>query len=118
MTPLLRPVTKMKYSMPASLASSTTCWMSGRSTTGSISFGMALVAGRKRVPRPATGKTALRIFFIARPLVHRVAHGVADFRDREGLGDDAVHERLDVVGAHALLRVARDHHDAQVRMQA
>jgi hypothetical protein len=24
---------------------------------------MDLVAGRKRVPRPATGKTALRIFF-------------------------------------------------------
>ena len=56
MTPLLRPVTKMKCSMPASRASSTTCWISGRSTTGSISFGMALVAGRKRVPRPATGK--------------------------------------------------------------
>src|SRR5581483_5005446 len=33
---------------------------SGRSTTGSISFGIALVAGRNRVPRPATGKTALR----------------------------------------------------------
>ena len=28
---------------------------------GSISFSTALVAGRKRVPRPATGKTALRI---------------------------------------------------------
>ena len=26
------------------------------------SFGIALVAGRTRVPRPATGKTALRIF--------------------------------------------------------
>src|SRR5262245_30484594 len=52
----------MKCSMPASRASSTTCWMSGRSTTVSISFGMALVAGRKRVPRPATGNTALRIF--------------------------------------------------------
>src|ERR1700745_4020544 len=34
--------------------------MSGLSTTGSISFGIALVAGRKRVPNPATGKTALR----------------------------------------------------------
>jgi hypothetical protein len=29
---------------------------------GSISFGDALVAGKKRVPRPATGKTAERIF--------------------------------------------------------
>jgi hypothetical protein len=58
---LLRPVTKMKCSMPAARASSTTYWISGRSTTVSISFGIALVAGRKRVPRPATGKTALRI---------------------------------------------------------
>src|SRR4029079_6716957 len=36
--------------------------MSGLSTMVSISFGIALVAGRTRVPRPATGKTALRIF--------------------------------------------------------
>jgi hypothetical protein len=35
--------------------------MSGLSTTGSISFGCALVAGRKRVPKPATGNTALRM---------------------------------------------------------
>src|SRR5687768_13082957 len=35
--------------------------MIGLSTSGSISFGCALVAGRKRVPRPAAGKTALRI---------------------------------------------------------
>ena len=62
MTPLLRPVTKMKCSMPASLASSTTYWISGLSTMVSISFGIALVAGRTRVPRPATGNTALRIF--------------------------------------------------------
>src|SRR5918993_2244506 len=34
--------------------------MIGLSTSGSISFGCALVAGRKRVPRPAAGKTALR----------------------------------------------------------
>src|SRR4051794_21507039 len=60
--PLLRPVTKMKCSMPASLASSATYWISGLSTMVSISFGIALVAGRTRVPRPATGKTALRIF--------------------------------------------------------
>src|SRR5262245_14617439 len=51
----------MKCSMPASRASSTTCWISGRSTTVSISFGIALVAGRKRVPSPATGNTALRM---------------------------------------------------------
>ena len=46
---------------------STTCWTTGRSTTVIISFGMAFVAGRKRVPRPATGRTALRIFFIGGP---------------------------------------------------
>jgi hypothetical protein len=28
------------------------------STTHSISLGLALVAGKKRVPKPATGKTA------------------------------------------------------------
>jgi len=37
--------------------------MTGRSTTVSISFGMALVAGKKRVPSPATGNTALRMRF-------------------------------------------------------
>src|SRR5215472_948029 len=62
MTPLLRPVTNTKCSMPASLASSTTYWIKGLSTMVSISLGIALVAGRTRVPRPATGKTALRIF--------------------------------------------------------
>src|ERR1700726_5158309 len=35
--------------------------MSGLSTTGNISLGLAFVAGRKRVPRPATGNTAVRI---------------------------------------------------------
>ena len=33
--------------------------MSGLSTTGNISLGLALVAGKKRVPMPATGNTAL-----------------------------------------------------------
>src|SRR5262245_23506327 len=64
MTPLFRPVTKIRCSIPASRASSTTCWITGRSTTVSISFGTALVAGRNRVPRPATGKTALRMGFM------------------------------------------------------
>jgi hypothetical protein len=41
------------------VASSTTYWIAGLSTTGSISFGVALVAGRKRVPSPAAGITAL-----------------------------------------------------------
>src|SRR6478672_7865805 len=47
-------------SMPAATASSTAYWMIGLSTSGSISLGCALVAGRKRVPQPAAGKTAFR----------------------------------------------------------
>src|ERR1700742_942695 len=43
---------------PACTASSTTYWMAGRSTTGSISFGELFVAGRNRVPKPAAGITA------------------------------------------------------------
>ena len=46
--------------MPEATASSTPYWMIGLSTSGSISLGCALVAGRNRVPRPAAGKTALR----------------------------------------------------------
>ena len=38
------------------------CEGGGRSTTGRSSFGVAFVAGRKRVPRPATGKIAVRTF--------------------------------------------------------
>ncbi len=54
--------------MPAWTASSTTYWMAGLSTTGSISFGWALVAGKKRVPRPAAGMTALVTDGFMRPL--------------------------------------------------
>src|SRR5690606_10487456 len=46
-------------------ASSTAYWINGRSMIGSISLGTVLVAGKNRVPRPATGNTA---FFI-RPLI-------------------------------------------------
>src|SRR5713101_4155048 len=60
MARLLRPVTRMISSSPEATASSTTYWMVGLSTTVSISFGCALVAGRKRVPSPAAGRTALR----------------------------------------------------------
>src|SRR6266705_6531714 len=56
---LLRPVIISTSSRPAATASSTTYWIAGLSTTGSISLGVALVAGRKRVPRPAAGITAL-----------------------------------------------------------
>src|SRR5579862_6820592 len=49
------------------MASSTPYWISGLSTSGNISFGCALVAGRKRVPSPAAGNTALRTFAIIVP---------------------------------------------------
>src|SRR5512136_2599051 len=50
---------KIMSVMPAAAASSTAYWIRGLSTTGSISFGLALVTGRKRLPSPATGNTAL-----------------------------------------------------------
>src|SRR5437667_7773690 len=43
---------------PDATASSTTQWIAGRSTTGSISLGCSFVSGRKREPRPAAGITA------------------------------------------------------------
>src|SRR5437879_1671986 len=59
---LLRPLemTMMICSIPADTASSTAYWMMGRSTSGIISLGIAFEAGRKRVPNPAAGRTALR----------------------------------------------------------
>src|SRR5258705_1476900 len=60
MARLLRPVTMMISDRPEATASSTTYWIVGLSTRGSISLGCALVAGRNRVPSPAAGKTALR----------------------------------------------------------
>src|SRR5258708_39744605 len=53
-----RPVTIMMFWMPECIASSTPYWMSGLSTSGSISLGCAFVAGRNRVPNPAAGNTA------------------------------------------------------------
>ena len=60
---LVAPVTKISVSIPARIASSTAYWISGLSTIGSNSFGMAFVAGKKRVPNPATGNTAFRTIF-------------------------------------------------------
>ena len=57
---LLRPMMNRTSQRPAVAASSTTYWIAGLSTTGSISLGTALVAGRNRVPSPAAGITALR----------------------------------------------------------
>src|SRR5258708_34698266 len=45
--------------------------MMGLSTSGSISFGWALVAGRNRVPSPAAGNTALRTFMVIEAVVGR-----------------------------------------------
>ena len=57
----------MNSVIPASRASSIAYWISGRSTSVSTSFGTDFVAGKKRVPIPATGNTAfvtlLRIGF-------------------------------------------------------
>src|SRR5262249_44983518 len=61
--------------MPAAAASSTAYWINGLSTIGSISFGLALVAGRKRVPSPATGNTAFVILRIHRLLLLCVSLG-------------------------------------------
>lgn len=49
-------------SIPEASASSMMYWIVGLSTIGSISFGHAFVAGKKRVPKPAAGITALVIF--------------------------------------------------------
>src|SRR5688500_1758903 len=63
---------------PAATASSITYWMIGLSTSGSISFGCALVAGRNRVPRPAAGKTALRMRAMSDASIHPSAMGVRE----------------------------------------
>ena len=60
-------VTMTTCSMPAATASSTAYWITGLSTSGSISFGCALVAGRKRVPHPAAGNTAVRTRMVLDP---------------------------------------------------
>ena len=49
----------MNSLIPAARASSIAYWIKGRSTNVMISFGIDFVAGRNRVPRPATGKIAL-----------------------------------------------------------
>src|SRR6185312_12960410 len=77
---LPRPVTMMMLSMPESSASSTPYWIMGLSTSGSISLGCALVAGRKRVPSPAAGNTALRT-------LRMMAGGIVDDRSDSNKGD-------------------------------
>lgn len=59
---LLWPVMIKMSSIPEASASSMMYWIVGLSTIGSISLGQAFVAGKKRVPKPAAGITALVIF--------------------------------------------------------
>src|SRR6266571_6745361 len=125
---LPRPVMIKMSVMPAATASSTTYWIAGLSTTGSISFGCAFVAGRKRVPRPAAGMTAFVTDMVdprVGPLSLRTV-GIVGNRGRRGLiellgGDDSVPstslrlvQRL-VGGADerlGLRAVLREHRDA------
>src|SRR2546427_8160667 len=79
---------------PEATASSTTYWIIGLSTRGSISFGCAFVAGRNRVPRPAAGKTPLRTFTGSsyrsgsRPPTPDALHDRQDGQDARGLDQD------------------------------
>ena len=84
MAVLPRPVTITIWFSPDWLASSMPYWISGLSTSGSISLGMALVAGRKRVPRPAAGKTALRTFGIIPTIVAILSNGISIY---DGVGN-------------------------------
>ena len=65
---------------PDCTASSTPYWMTGLSTSTSISFGCALVAGRNRVPRPAAGNTALRIVRSMRVILSQVKSAACSIR--------------------------------------
>ena len=108
--------------MPARTASSTTYWMAGLSTTGSISLGWALVAGRKRVPSPAAGITALvttvsweHCTTAARPCL-KLPSGIARraFGTRCRGSNRCPHRRAgarrtDAVCWHSLRRVLRPH---------
>jgi hypothetical protein len=51
-------------SQPADIASSTKYCITGLSIIGNISFGRALLAGKKRVQKPAAGITHFLIFFM------------------------------------------------------
>src|ERR1700754_842838 len=93
-------------SIPAATASSTAYWMTGLSTSGSISFGCAFVAGRKRVPQPAAGKTALRTRieprvragWIGRPSIPSgLGRAGSACRDGPGESADGLGERLGLV---------------------
>ena len=69
-------VTKIICSIPAAIASCTTYSMAGRSTTVTISLGIDLLAGKKRVPKPATGKIAFLIISLS---IFYLQKGVKEF---------------------------------------
>src|SRR3954470_1796849 len=106
---LCRPVTKIMSVMPAAAASSTAYWMSGLSTTGIISLGLALVTGRKRLPNPATGNTAFLSLAISAPQDFAQLR-LIDHRHAEALRLLELGSRLDP-GHHivSLLRHRRGH---------
>ena len=82
--------------MPAATASSTAYWTSGRSTTGSISFGTARVMGSMRVPSPATGNTAFDTRpVIAGPRGRRALARISHRLSSRGRQDAAVTRRTD-----------------------
>src|SRR5450432_4329608 len=91
----------ISVSAPAESASSTAYWISGLSTIGSISFGLALVTGRNRLPSPATGNTALVTLAIGIEVPaerRRRTRNVLPTREREALRGGARHRH------HRLLR--------------
>jgi hypothetical protein len=66
---LPRPVTIAIVLSPASIASSTPYCKSGLVNTGNISLGMALVAGKNRVPYPAAGNKHFLIIFYPKYII-------------------------------------------------
>src|SRR5688572_19498843 len=72
--------------------------MIGLSTSGSISLGCALVAGRNRVPRPAAGKTALRTGEGIRRIVAEVA-GAGEYTISSVLDPGFVRDNVEAVRA-------------------
>src|SRR5437867_4447388 len=86
-------------SMPAATASSTAYWMTGLSTSGSISFGCAFVAGRNRVPHPAARNACQEA---ARPDPEDEVERAVDDQDRAAIGKEAIPERAASDPAHRL----------------
>src|SRR5438132_10941742 len=74
---------------PEATASSTTYWIIGLSTRGSISLGCALVTGRNRVPSPAAGKTALRPFMGSLYVPHPRRLSASEQHDARGAAEPA-----------------------------